>query len=670
MASRGQSITVTYKAWDVVNNVGKTGDVANHTLRWIKDGTSSAPTNSPSEVDATNLPGVYKLVLTTAECTCDYGVLGGKSSTANIIIIEVAIDFEQLPTAAPNTNLGLPIVDSTLGVKLQDLFSPVAHTGTAQSGSASDITLAAGASSTNDLYTGMLLAIISGTGAGQVRRIVTYVGSTKIASIDWNWTTNPDATSVYAVLRNAGPRVNNSLQVQASVCALVSALATNCITATAIQDGAFDKTAFSTDTALVPSRTGTAQAGASNSITLDAGASAVTDFYVGSIVYLTGNTGAGQARIVIAYNGTSKVATVNRAWATNPSGTTTFVIIPSDSPAVNSSLQIIASGFAADSVNAAALATDAVAEIQSGLATSANQTTILNRLPAALVSGRMDASVGAMIADVLTASALASDAVAEIQSGLGTAAAQTNILNRLPASLVGGRIDASVGAVVTDALTAAALAADAVVEIQNGLATLANQTSILNRLPAALVGGKIDANLGSDAVNASVLSSDAVAEIQSGLATVANQNTILARLGAWTGSGLNTILGALRALAAKAASLTPTDISTGTAYDNTTDSQEAIRDNLGGGGGGGSSVLYGSDGPIQFGILIDDGDGAAIEGASVRISPDSLGTNKSDARITDSSGRCYFNGYSGTTVYAWVSHPRHTFTNPMTIAIS
>jgi len=69
-----------------------------------------------------------------------------------------------------------------------------------------------------------------------------------------------------------------------------------------------------------------------------------------------------------------------------------------------------------------------------------------------------------------------------------------------------------------------------------------------------------------------------ISEIQSGLATSANQTTILARLGSWTGTGLNTILGAFRALAGKAASLTPTDISSGTTFDNTTDSLEAIRD--------------------------------------------------------------------------------------------
>lgn len=53
-----------------------------------------------------------------------------------------------------------------------------------------------------------------------------------------------------------------------------------------------------------------------------------------------------------------------------------------------------------------------------------------------------------------------------------------SIESRLPAALVGGRMDASVGAMATDVLTAAALAADAVAEIQSGLATLAGQATI------------------------------------------------------------------------------------------------------------------------------------------------------------------------------------------------
>ena len=57
-------------------------------------------------------------------------------------------------------------------------------------------------------------------------------------------------------------------------------------------------------------------------------------------------------------------------------------------------------------------------------------------------------------------------------------------------------------------------------------------------------------------------------------------STLLARIGAWTGTGINTVLGAFRAMMAKAVALTPTDISSGTTFDNTTDSEEAQRDRL------------------------------------------------------------------------------------------
>ncbi len=63
------------------------------------------------------------------------------------------------------------------------------------------------------------------------------------------------------------------------------------------------------------------------------------------------------------------------------------------------------------------------------------------RLPAALVSGRIDASVGSMAANTLTASALASDAVTEVQSGLSTLTA-VGVRTELATEL--GRIDVAV----------------------------------------------------------------------------------------------------------------------------------------------------------------------------------------------------------------------------------
>ena len=92
--------------------------------------------------------------------------------------------------------------------------------------------------------------------------------------------------------------------------------------------GAIANAAFSVETGLRSIRSTTAQAGTASTITLDASASAVDDFYTGTIVYLMAGTGLRQARLITAYNGTTKVATVSPDWKTNPASGTTFTILP------------------------------------------------------------------------------------------------------------------------------------------------------------------------------------------------------------------------------------------------------------------------------------------------------------------------------------------------------
>src|SRR5688572_7204722 len=57
------------------------------------------------------------------------------------------------------------------------------HTGTAQAGAASTVTLDALASAVDSYYRYMMIQIVGGTGAGQVRIITAYVGSTKVATV-------------------------------------------------------------------------------------------------------------------------------------------------------------------------------------------------------------------------------------------------------------------------------------------------------------------------------------------------------------------------------------------------------------------------------------------------------------------------------------------------------
>jgi hypothetical protein len=64
------------------------------------------------------------------------------------------------------------------------------------------------------------------------------------------------------------------------------------------------------ETVMGTALTGTAQAGASGTITLAAGASAVNDAYTGMVITITSGTGSGHVGMITQYVGSTKVATV------------------------------------------------------------------------------------------------------------------------------------------------------------------------------------------------------------------------------------------------------------------------------------------------------------------------------------------------------------------------
>lgn len=72
--------------------------------------------------------------------------------------------------------------------------------GFAQGGTINTITLNADASSYSDTYIGQVIFIRSGTGEDQACRVISYNGSTKVATVAKNWNVIPDTTSVYAML--------------------------------------------------------------------------------------------------------------------------------------------------------------------------------------------------------------------------------------------------------------------------------------------------------------------------------------------------------------------------------------------------------------------------------------------------------------------------------------
>jgi hypothetical protein len=78
-------------------------------------------------------------------------------------------------------------------------------TGTAQAGSAGSITLASGASATDDYYNGMVISITGGTGSGSKGIITDYVGSSKVATVQKSTAAfTPATSSTYSIEANVG----------------------------------------------------------------------------------------------------------------------------------------------------------------------------------------------------------------------------------------------------------------------------------------------------------------------------------------------------------------------------------------------------------------------------------------------------------------------------------
>jgi len=123
MPFKGQSITLTYSAWDTSANAAKTGDVANHTIRRMVDGVAGAIAGSPSEVES----GEYKITLTAAENSGTMMGIQGVSATGNVIIVPVKWTNTNLqPWAQIQNNTIKPVYYfSSSGADANDGLSPL-----------------------------------------------------------------------------------------------------------------------------------------------------------------------------------------------------------------------------------------------------------------------------------------------------------------------------------------------------------------------------------------------------------------------------------------------------------------------------------------------------------------------------------------------------------------
>lgn len=86
---------------------------------------------------------------------------------------------------------------------------------------------------------------------------------------------------------------------------------------------------------------GTAQTGASGSITVAATMSEVEGNLIGLPIFTLGGTGSLQYRHITAYNNTSKVLSISPDWTTTPDSTTTYLICNTQREIFNTSKQVL-----------------------------------------------------------------------------------------------------------------------------------------------------------------------------------------------------------------------------------------------------------------------------------------------------------------------------------------
>jgi len=219
----GSNITISNEAGGTVDLTTDTGAFGISAGGTIQINT----TDNTGGINIGTLQNVPVKIGATGSVTTIFGDLDvlGTTTTVESTVVQIADNIIQLnsgPSGTADSGMALKRFQSANDTAAGDVVADVAENfnggsyNTAQAGTSTTITLAATASAVDDIYAGYWIRIISGTGSSQVRRIKSYNGTSKVATIystadqtgvldspspveGLDFTTNPDATSVYGL---------------------------------------------------------------------------------------------------------------------------------------------------------------------------------------------------------------------------------------------------------------------------------------------------------------------------------------------------------------------------------------------------------------------------------------------------------------------------------------
>lgn len=174
------------------------------TLATLAAANSAFSSGGFKEVDATNLPGVYRFDIPDA-------VLATGANTAVIVLkgwtnaVPVHIEIQLIDASLFDVNVTSVDGIATTGGSGAIPVHGVVDMGTAQAAGAGSLTLRAGYTSADSTLIGATVLIVSATAGKSQRRVITgYNDTTKIATVD-SWDVTPTGTITYIVFASAAP---------------------------------------------------------------------------------------------------------------------------------------------------------------------------------------------------------------------------------------------------------------------------------------------------------------------------------------------------------------------------------------------------------------------------------------------------------------------------------
>ena len=222
---------VAVYAWDRVNGVPKTGDDANITAEISLDGAASAATDdaNPTELDATDHPGIYIFNLTQAETNANLIIITPSSLTSSIVFepFTTIISTQEVMRGTNSANTTVPDAAGTassLHSTTDDLIAALNNLSaadvTAAVPTAAAIKTAMEAEGTSDLDA-IADAIAHATyGLSALQTLIAAIPTTAMRGTDGANTTVPDAAGVIAALIAALHNLSSSDVITACASAL------------------------------------------------------------------------------------------------------------------------------------------------------------------------------------------------------------------------------------------------------------------------------------------------------------------------------------------------------------------------------------------------------------------------------------------------------------------